>query len=211
MDVAENQRLSESPPLPSEETVYNYGTYDALNTYTGADDYSTATYDPTNPYTDISGATVYQYDSYNAEPGYSSGSDSYYSDFESHLKQYQSYKQNKDNTATSQGNDVLDDDDDEDNYYSVGYDAEQRQKRRQAQDQAKPSKRSQRINSSSVSCKSKLLLTTAFAGAFAKTTLIDASARQSSVRVKADRKRLMLFQILQGNRMLNLWSSDLAF
>ena len=106
---------------------------------------SVAAYDPSAPYTDPN-MTAYSYDTYTNEVDYSSGSDSYYSDFESHLKQYQNYKQNKTAEETGSGenndnqtnkDDGFNDDDDDDNYYSVGYDAEQREKRRLATDNKK--------------------------------------------------------------------------
>ena len=133
--------------MASEQNLYNYGTY--ATPYGNADEY-TAVYDPSDPYSnpndsyhhDTYSNNMYA-DAYRPEPDYSSGSDSYYSDFESHLKQYQSYKLNKeDKTNTGSGNNVSDDDADDDNYYSVGYDAEKRRKRRQTRNESLSGKKS---------------------------------------------------------------------
>lgn len=133
--------------MPSEQTAFNYGTYtapygntnDYAQTYDASDPYSV----PTNTYSHDSYSNDPYANAYGQDPDYSSGSDSYYSDFESHLKQYQSYKQNKDEkTNAESGNDVSEDDVDDDNYYSVGYDAEKRRKRRVAHNDSVSNKKS---------------------------------------------------------------------
>ena len=146
LEALESNRLSESPPLPSEQNPYAYGAYSTMDSYANSDQY-VSSYDPTAPYTDPNNMSAYSYEAYGNEPDYSSGSDSCYSDFESHLKQYQNYKQNKDKgDAPSDDND----EDDDDNYYSVGYDAEQRKKRRK-DSQKSNKKQSQKIKGNNVS------------------------------------------------------------
>ncbi|XP_076801481.1 uncharacterized protein LOC143445948 [Clavelina lepadiformis] len=128
--TSNTKRSSSSPPLPSEQ-MYGYDMYNAMSsTYDDTNNYSQSNYNQTPTYNTSGNMSGYPYnaDTYTQEHDYSSGSDSCYSDFESHLKQYQSYKQNKDKSGSN--NDVSD----EDNYYSVGFDTTERRRRHQNDD-----------------------------------------------------------------------------
>jgi len=130
---ADDTRQSESPPLPSEEQYYGYDMYDDSSKYAArtkgfnsAEDYDnkSASYDHKHAMDPYGYHETYS----QQDDDMSSGSDSYYSDFESHLAQYQNYK--KQSWQEKSGKDEEEDLSDEDNYYSIGYnDTSRKQKR----------------------------------------------------------------------------------
>nr|XP_018669106.1 ziinc finger protein Ci-ZF(C3H)-7 isoform X1 [Ciona intestinalis] len=135
METETKQTGSESPPLPSEQNMYAYN-YDA---------YGDAYYNQASEYQDPSAEYPYTEGYQQQTVDYSSGSNSYYSDFESHLAQYQTYKKN--NAEGKNGEKTSDKyPSDEDNYYSGGYNETSRRRRRH--NESRSTQRSSRTNSS---------------------------------------------------------------